>query len=116
MNKNSKVFVTNLAKKFKELDAAFSDHQKDNLGDTLPHLLMADYCRVVLNSESNSNWVEKFLEELELHYSDIEDDETSNVIAVSFIENLPSTDVNHPIVRRIGKKLRRYYNVTFGLK
>ncbi|KAB2717749.1 DUF7674 family protein [Brucella intermedia] len=113
---NSRMFVSNLANKFEMLRGILDEHLQDNFGEILPHILMADYCRIVLSSENDVLWVERFLSEIEDHFSDVVDDEVSNVIAVSFIEHLPPPDKHHQIVEKLGKKLKTQYSKTFGLQ
>lgn len=108
MSKKSEIFVSSLAKMFPLLAGAFEEHLKDN-DRILPHILMADYCRVVLNADKNDTWIVSFLEELEKSFSLSSDDPVSNLIAVSFVENLPYTNEGHWIVDRLGHKLRKQY-------
>ena len=115
MRNDAKAFVSSLADSFLPLESTFNEHRKDNFNDVLPHILMADYCRVILEIDADTPWVSNFLFELESHFSDIKDDGISNVIALSFIEHLPPPDKNHPIIGKLGHKLLRQYDSTFGL-
>jgi hypothetical protein len=116
MRESAKIFVIDLARKYNELHGDFFDHLEDNFGEILPHLLMADYCRTLLSVDAGESWVDALLLELESKYSEIDDDEVSNVIAVSFIENLPAPNSNHPILKKLGYKLCQQYNITFGVQ
>lgn len=107
-------FVSELADKFAPLKAAYVEHLDDNLGEILPHILMADYCRVVISAKPEDLWVKMLLSTLEDKFSDTEDDGISNVIAVSFIEHLPPPRDEHLIIRLLGKKLRWQYDFIFG--
>jgi len=99
MCKEAQIFVSSLAKKFPLLAKAFAEHLQDN-NQILPHILMADYCRVVLNTDNTDAWVVSFLEELEKSISLDSDNSVSNLIAVSFVEHLPYADEGHWIVDR----------------
>ncbi len=114
MGHRSQMFVAGLAKKFSPLLGSLREHLEDNGNEILPHLLMSEYCRVALSSEGSEAWVLAFLEELERSFSLWEDDEISNVIAVSFIEHLPHPDEEHWIIERLGSKLRHQYNRFFS--
>lgn len=114
MSASAKLFVAKLATKYKTLEAAFSEHKMDNFGMVLPHLVMADFCRVVCNETDNLHWVQDFLSDLEKEFSKVDDDEVSNLIAVSFIENLPSPSENAGITAKLPPKMRWQYCVFYG--
>lgn len=107
-------FVTELALKFPLLVEILEEHRADNFGEILPHLIMADYCRKVCAADSKDIWVVNFLEVLESKFSNDTDDDVSNVIAVSFIENLPKPNDSAQIVSDLPEKLRSQYEKFFG--
>lgn len=116
MRDDENSFMAGLANKFEPLKAVMNEHLQDNCDEMLPHPLMADYCRATLKTEPGTIWVEQLLSELEGNFSEVNDDGISNVIAVSFIEHLPSPDTEHAIIRILGKKLRKQYDIIFGLR
>lgn len=106
-------FVSHLAVKFPALEAAFAEHQEDNFGEVLPHLAMADFCRVICNASGKPDWIGEFLQELEENYAEDHDDDVSNLIAVSFIENLAFPSGNQVLTVSLPPKLKRQYALFF---
>ncbi len=74
---------------------------------------MADYCRIAVTAKPRDLWVNKFLSELEDNFSDQEDDDVSNLIAVSFIEHLPPPNEAHSITSQLEGKVKQQYDITF---
>ncbi len=116
MSLSSNKFVVDLAENISNLQDAFFEHLKDNNGEVLPHLVMADYARKLISSNKDEEWINMFLSQLEDNFSIDEDDEVSNLIAVSFIENLPPPSANSYIINELGNSLQNYYKIYFGLK
>ncbi|KRA97956.1 hypothetical protein ASD83_12895 [Devosia sp. Root685] len=109
MTISAKKFVSDIADNFEALRPEFEASLRDNFGEIIPHLIMADYCRAVISADPGSTWVREFLSTLEENFSDSEDDEVSNAIAVSFVEHLPQSNENHGVVPMLGRKLRNQY-------
>lgn len=116
MSDDEKSFMAGLASKFEPLEAEMNEHLQDNFDEMLPHPLMVDYCRVTLKAEPDTIWIRQLLSELEENFSEVNDDGIRNVIAVSFVEHLPSPDSEHAIIGMLGKKLRKQYDIIFGLR
>lgn len=108
-------FVLGLVKRFPPLERAYREHLYDNFGELLPHLVMADFCRLVCSGRPNESWQDDFLSELESNFSAETDDPVSNMIALSFVENLPPPGKNHFLVNRLPQKLTVEYGARFGL-
>lgn len=105
-------FVINLARKYPVLEPLLFEHKKD-LGEILPHLLIADYCRAVQKGPKE-NWKTDFLTYLERHFGE-EDDPVSNLIGVSFVENLYSDEPEqHWTVDELGSKMKQQYERVYG--
>lgn len=102
------LFVTKLSRERPLLKKIIDEHLEDH-GEIVPHILIAGYCRVVLNANIRDLWIEPFLEELEAHFSLVDDDPVSNLIAVSFIEHLPNRCTKHWILDLLNPKLRQQY-------
>ena len=106
-------FTAGAAFKFKQLEDVLAEHLKDNVGAILPHLLMADYCRLV-ERVPDDEWVRSFLAYLEDNFSG-QSESLTELISVSFIEHLPpdgsSTD---PVVELFGERMREEHQLIFG--
>ncbi|GES43104.1 hypothetical protein RsS62_23560 [Rhizobium dioscoreae] len=106
-------FTAGLAFTFKPLEGILSEHLRDNSGEILPHLLMADYCRLV-EKTPESHWIKSFLAYLEENFSS-QNDPLSELISVSFIEHLsPGERLPNPVVKLLGKRMRDEYRRIFS--
>ena len=114
MTTDAKKFVSDIAANFEALRPEFEASLRDNSGEIIPHLIMAEYCRALISSDPHSTWVREFLSTLEETLSDSEDDEVSNTIVVSFVEHLPQPSEHHGVVPLLGRKLRKQYETIFG--
>ncbi|WP_416417186.1 hypothetical protein [Paenarthrobacter aromaticivorans] len=103
---------------FPVLRPMYAEHLDDNYGELLPHLLMADVCRLVLDFQQHPNdqtgallaWLEQHFEE-----AGPGGDGVDNVIAASFIEHLPAPgETGRDIVNNLGPTMKRQYDVAFG--
>jgi hypothetical protein len=100
MTQATERFVDDLVAAFPGLRPAFDEHLSDNFGEVLPHVFFGDLTRYVLaryraaRSEPESQRsqaqgeVRALLNELEDAYTS-RGDEVQELIAVSFLENLP---------------------------
>lgn len=106
-------FSAGLAYKFEPLLKVFEEHLDDNSGEILPHLLIAGFCRKILQSSKPEKWHFEFFDYLEANYS-AGDDLVSELVAVSFIEHLPAPQQEgYWTVSLLGRKLKRQYNRIF---
>jgi len=106
-------FSAGAAFKFRELESTLAEHLKDNNGEILPHLLMADYCRCV-ESAARTEWVRHFLYYLEENFSD-ENNELSELISVSFLEHLsPEDSSTNFLIGCLGPRMLKEYRRIFG--
>ncbi|MBY5904553.1 hypothetical protein HFO88_30120 [Rhizobium leguminosarum] len=107
-------FTAGAAFKFKQLEDLLSEHLKDN-GGILPHLLMADYCRLVERAPDDE-WVGSFLAYLEDNFSG-QSESLTELISVSFIEHLlPDESLCGPVVKLLGKRMREEHRHIFGIE
>lgn len=113
MTEEPELFLLDLSHEFPVLKYIVQEHLNDNKG-VLPHLLMADYCRTVLNAKEGEPWVSRFLNKLEKRFSLEAEDKISNVIAVSFVEHLPPPNEANWIVQQLGRNMKHQYVKIFG--
>ncbi|MEZ2126798.1 MULTISPECIES: hypothetical protein [unclassified Sinorhizobium] len=108
-------FACHLAFRFRELLPVLAEHIQDNSGEILPHILMYDYCRFVCGGpDGEHKWQRELLGYLENNFSE-SDDEISNLIAVSFIENIPDPLTSrHWSVQLLGEKMAEQYSAIYG--
>lgn len=108
-------FSCHLAFRFQQLLSPLDQHLRDNSCEVLPHILMSDYCRFVCARDQSSSWINELFKYLEDAFSET-DDEVSEVIAVSFIENLPDPATpEHWAIGLLGPKMKRQYRRIYGL-
>ncbi|NTH14015.1 hypothetical protein G6L85_17950 [Agrobacterium rhizogenes] len=108
-------FICHLAFVCRELMPTLAESLNDNGGQVLPHLIMADYLRIVEGNSELTEWKTVLLECLEQAMTE-EKAEIRELIAVSFIEHLPvSTDAGHWLVGALGPNLRKRYRIVFGI-
>jgi hypothetical protein len=92
----NEVFLRRLVEKFPELLPVLEEHLNENLGELLPHLLLADIKRhLVAAYEAErgipNGQVGPILDYLEEEFR-TGDEEMKELIAVSFLELLPDPD------------------------
>lgn len=108
-------FTAGAAFKFRQLEAVLSEHLKDNDGEILPHLLMANYCRLV-ERVPDDEWVRSFLAYLEDNFLR-QSEPLTELISVSFIEHLlPEEPLSDPVVKLLGKGMQEEHRHVFGIK
>ncbi|MCB5205543.1 hypothetical protein LH464_24205 [Neorhizobium sp. T786] len=108
-------FSCHLAFVFRELIPVLGEHIKDNSGEILPHIIMSEYCRFSLRFGPGCEWVEKLFSYMESEYSE-EDNDISELVAVSFIEIIPYiASEPHWSVKLLGPKMLKQYNNIYGL-
>ncbi|BDW89401.1 DUF7674 family protein [Thalassospira tepidiphila] len=106
-------FSAGAAFKFRELESTLAEHLKDNNGEILPHLLMADYFRCV-ESAVDAEWVRGFLSYLEENFS-YKNREIINLISVSFLEHLSPEDSSTRFLGELlGPEMLKEYQCIFG--
>ncbi len=113
MSSKTIAFICHLSYKFPQLLSILEEHIEDNSGEILPHLLMYEYTNLLTGSSSKEKWVSDFLTYIEEVYTPL-DDEISNLIAVSLIENLPfEVGKTHWVVNLLGDKMKEYYHEVY---
>ncbi|WP_159705579.1 hypothetical protein [Arthrobacter sp. 18067] len=112
-NRDSRQFMRDLIADHPHLRPNYDEHLKDNDGDLLPHLLIADICRwVVTEQDSQPLQILQLLSWLEVHFAGMSDakDDVDNAIAVSFIEHLPLlSEPGADVVLLLGPKMKAQY-------
>jgi hypothetical protein len=105
-------FVNATVVHFPKLRPILEEHMRDNFGETLPHLFFGDLTQYVqslpalLGGEGARSELREILGYLEDVYSR-GDDELCELIAVSFLENLPRPGEPGSYIRdMVGPKLR----------
>ncbi|NEJ10705.1 hypothetical protein GR238_35775 [Rhizobium leguminosarum] len=97
-------FTAGAAFKFRQLEDVLSEHLKDNDGEILPDLLMADYCRLV-ERVPDDEWVRSFLAYLEDNFLG-QSESLTELISVSFIEHLlPNESLSGSVVKLLGERM-----------
>ncbi|MBW3650414.1 MAG: hypothetical protein KY458_07595 [Actinobacteria bacterium] len=104
MSEAVNALINRLAGRSPRLAALLREHRVENFGDVLPHVFFGDltrfilreYCRIAgertVDESAMTSELEGLLEELEGAFASGEDEEVSELIAVSFLENLPGRD------------------------
>ena len=116
MTEKTVEFVQRLVKAFPALEEDYEIHVANNGGETLAHLfafmeLMDALVGAYLGREEyrGLDWA-AVLAYLDRVYVDDEDSEVRNVIAVSFVEDLPNRDEpGYGIVGHLGPNLARLF-------
>jgi hypothetical protein len=107
-------FTAGLAYNFPALLPCLKEHLNDNFSDILPHILIADYCRLISKTARMQKWHKDFFDYLENNFMESED-EISGLIAVSFIENLPyETSPTHWSIHILKGKMELEYIRIYG--
>lgn len=109
--------VDRLVERLVVLQPMLREHLADNFGEVLPHMFIGDLTRYVVAREIAAGQVnrdlsaaiqgeiDEVLDALEQAYSD-GDEEVEELIAVSFLENLPRDgEPGHAIRSRLGPLL-----------
>jgi hypothetical protein len=102
-------FVETLVADHPELEPLLAEHRDDNFGDVLPHVFFGELTQWVvdqhLDNAADSSALDPLLAHLEAGLLD-GDDEVKELIAVSFVENLPYPDDDGAdIIDRLGPTL-----------
>ena len=116
MSEDVKLEIVRISREFNELLPLFLDHLENYEGEIIPHIFFADLCRFILDLDVSSDLVSRVLNKLESKFSIIEDDPTSNAIAVSFVEHLPNKTKHHWIIDKLGEKMKYHYDEVFTVK
>jgi hypothetical protein len=111
-------FVERLANRYPSLKPILDEHVSDNFGEVLPHVFFGDLTRLVVSeftrvdsdelreADAVGAEVRRLLAELEDAYAD-GGEEIQELIAVSFLENLPRPGEEGSGVRAwLGPELR----------
>lgn len=102
-------FVEALVVDHPDLEALLDEHREDNMGEVLPHVFFGDLTRFVvahhLDPVADPTELDPLLATLDRGMLD-GDDEVKELIAVSFLENLPYPDEDGAdIIDRLGPAL-----------
>lgn len=110
-------FVEGIVERFPSLGEVFAEHVSDNFGEVLPHLFFGDLTRYVVSAHLGvgsgehpediviEHHLTAMLKDLEVAYAG-GDPEVQELIAVSFLENLPRPDEEGSGIRaRLGPQL-----------
>jgi hypothetical protein len=116
MSEKTIEFTRRLVEAFPVLEEDYEDHVANNFGETLPHLfasmeLMDAVVGSYLGHEEYRalDWA-AVLAYLDRQYVEEQDSEVRNVIAVSFVEDLPNRDEpGYGIVEHLGPNLARLF-------
>lgn len=105
-------FVHDLVDGFPELDPVLKEHLKDNYGEVLPHLFLADVLRLTIArlqsgaSKTEDLVVGRLLTYLERSFRE-GDDERQELISTGFVENLPRVnEPGHEVRAMLGPTLK----------
>jgi hypothetical protein len=113
MQSSEAAFITELLAKVPELRPRYLEHLDDNFGELLPHVFFGrvtawaveQHAATKRGSAAAEEALTRLLNFLESGYPD-GDSKVQNLIAVSFLENLPnSREENWEIRRRLGPAL-----------
>lgn len=119
MSERAASFVRAMVACFPGLSALLEEHVKDNLGELLPHVFFGDVARYILSlllAASGGGLpprreLRDILAYLEEAYAG-GDEEVRELIAVSFLENLPRPGESSAEIREmLGPNLRRQLNL-----
>jgi hypothetical protein len=120
MSDHTITFVRLIAARFSPLGAVLEEHMQDNFGEILPHVFFGDLTRYVVSLASEGGTATEFarlcemyeiLDYLEEVYSS-GDEELSELISVSFLENLPRPgEVGSQIRDIVGPNLTKQLRV-----
>jgi hypothetical protein len=103
-------FVDKLVEEFPALQPMLREHVAES-GETLPHVFFGDLTSYAVDEFVRGTdlvQLERLLDRLEESFSLTGDDEITNLIAVSFVENLPYRDEPGEGIRNLlGPKLKR---------
>ncbi len=88
MTADSVALVGALCHKYRDLMPVLSEHLKDNEGEVLPHLVMSDIVRWLVQHRDNAPFCQEVWSWLENAFEQGSDDE-KDVIGVSAVEMIP---------------------------
>lgn len=116
MSEKTVEFTRRLVQAFPALEEDYEDHVANNFGETLPHLfasmeLMDALVGSYLGQEEyrELDWA-AVLAYLDRHYIEDTDPEIRNVIAVSFVEDLPNRDQpGYGLIDHLGPNLAQLF-------
>jgi len=109
MSESTIELVDKLVERLPALQPLLREHLADNFGEVLPHVFFGDLTRYVvaeLVRSDNPGAVQPILDELEVAFS-AGDELVAELIAVSFLENLPQQgEAGDSIRGLLGPRLR----------
>jgi hypothetical protein len=91
MSEKTIAVLDRLVERFDSLKPLLQEHLADNFGEVLPHVLLGELTRHLVNLAPETSRVEELqdvLGALETEFA-AGDDEVRELLAVSFLENLP---------------------------
>jgi hypothetical protein len=117
MGRHSDKFVQELVERFPALHSLLREHLEDQCGELLPHVFMGDVTRYFVDAYDagmpRRQEVQAMLDYLDERLAHADDD-TQELVAVSFVENLPQEGETATGLRRLmGHALRAHAERAF---
>ena len=114
------IFIENLVKKFPDLKEPYDEHIRD-YDELLPHVFFSSFTFWLVSlysgeikNENAEALIKRILEFLEEAYVNNGED-VNNLIAVSFLENLPGPgEKNCRLDRLLGPAMAEQYKIIYG--
>ena len=94
MSESTVQFVDGLVRRVPRLEPLLREHLADNFGEVLPHVFFGDLTRLLLNEftqDPHAKPLRAVLDERDAAFAG-GDPEVTELIAVSFLQNLPERD------------------------
>jgi hypothetical protein len=108
-------FVGSLVTAVQGVLPLFARHLRENSNEILPHVFFADLADDILTDTEQKVWIPEMLEFFDSHFLGDEYDPIKNLIAVSFIEQLPYSGRSViRIVEMLPGRLRAEYDQVSG--
>jgi hypothetical protein len=108
MSERTIALLDRLVESFPPLKPLFEERLADNFGEVLPHLLVADITRYIIDMSRDpvsDKEVRSLLGVLESEFA-TGDEDVQELLAVSFLENLPeSPQVGYELRKSLGPAL-----------
>lgn len=103
-------FFANLLERIPSFMDIYREHFDDNNGELLPHLLMGDFARFVVQKGRPDESASEVVKESMLLIEDacrFGDDNLREVVCASFLENLDQDDIGFAIVAQFMNEMTR---------
>jgi hypothetical protein len=109
MSEDTIAVLDRLAERFPAVRSILDQHLADNFGEVLPHVLMGEIAQYIVDLavEANESELQGVLDSLEVEF-ERGSEEVQELLAVSFLENLPRPPAPGCELRRqLGPNLSR---------